>query len=366
MNNLEDLRYLKLALFLAQKRKGQTSPNPCVGAVIVKEGKIIGYGFHEGAGKPHAEAIAIERAGSQVHGSTLYLNLEPCVHWGRTPPCVEKIIQSKIKRVIISTFDPNPLVYKKGVERLKREGIEVSIGLLEEESKKLNEMYFKYIKKKIPFVALKAAISLDGKIATQSFQSKWISSSGSRKYTHLLRTEFDSILVGINTILYDDPLLTVRYPSGSTKKIKRIILDSNLKFPENAKILNTISNGEIIIYTGKNSSEKKMNILIKKGVKIVPMTLKKGKIPLIEVLKDLGEKEVTSVLVEGGGKVFNSLLTEKLADKIFIFLAPILIGGENAPSLFMESKIKELKHALNLKKINFLKIDKDILIEGYF
>jgi diaminohydroxyphosphoribosylaminopyrimidine deaminase/5-amino-6-(5-phosphoribosylamino)uracil reductase len=208
MSNLEDIKYLKLALFLARKGKGWTSPNPCVGAVIVKDGKIVGYGFHESAGKPHAEAVAIERAGPRASDSTLYLNLEPCVHWGRTPPCVEKIIESKIKRVVISTFDPNPLVYKKGVKKLEEKGIKVSVGLLEEESKKLNEVYFKYIKSKLPFVALKVAMSIDGKIATQSFQSKWISSKGAREYVHLLRGEFDSILVGINTNQY-----AIEFPS---------------------------------------------------------------------------------------------------------------------------------------------------------
>jgi diaminohydroxyphosphoribosylaminopyrimidine deaminase/5-amino-6-(5-phosphoribosylamino)uracil reductase len=366
MKNIEDLKYLKLSLFLAQKGKGWTSPNPCVGAVIVKNRKIIGTGFHEGPGKPHAEAIAIQKAGSQVHDSILYLNLEPCVHWGRTPPCVERITKSKIKRVVISTFDPNPLVYKKGVERLKKEGIEVTIGLLEEESKKLNEIYFKYIVKKIPFIAIKAATSLDGKIATQNFQSKWISSPCAREYVHLIRGEFDCILVGINTIIHDDPLLTVRHPIWRNKKIKRVILDSNLRFPENAKILKTLFNGEIIIYTGKNSSEKKINILRKKGVEIVPMSLKQGKIPIAEVLKDLGKREVSSVLVEGGGKIFNTFLSQKLVDKIFIFLAPIIIGGEKAPSLYTDSKIENLKKALNLKKINFLKIENNVLVEGYF
>ncbi|MCP2519209.1 bifunctional diaminohydroxyphosphoribosylaminopyrimidine deaminase/5-amino-6-(5-phosphoribosylamino)uracil reductase RibD [SCandidatus Aminicenantes bacterium Aminicenantia_JdfR_composite] len=366
MSNLEDIKYLKLALFLARKGKGWTSPNPCVGAVIVKDGKIVGYGFHESAGKPHAEAVAIERAGPRASDSTLYLNLEPCVHWGRTPPCVEKIIESKIKRVVISTFDPNPLVYKKGVKKLEEKGIKVSVGLLEEESKKLNEVYFKYIKSKLPFVALKVAMSIDGKIATQSFQSKWISSKGAREYVHLLRGEFDSILVGINTILRDDPLLTVRHPLWRNKKIKRVILDSTLKIPENSKILRTISKGDIIIYTGEGSSKKKINMLEKRGIKVIPLRLKESRIPIIEVLKDLAKREITSILVEGGRKIFSSFLMEGLADKIFIFVAPIFIGGKEAPSLFEESQIKELKDVLKLKKIFYFRIDKDILIEGYF
>ena len=361
----QDLQYMKLALFLAKKGKGWTSPNPCVGAVIVKNGKIIGYGYHQGPGKPHAEAIAIREAGSLTQGSTLYLNLEPCVHYGRTPPCVEKIINSGIKRLVISTYDPNPLVNKKGVERLRKEGIQVSIGLLENEARKLNEIYFKYIVKKIPFVALKAGISLDGKIATQNFKSKWITSTETRDYTHLLRGEFDCILVGINTILYDNPLLTIRHPLWSSKKIKRAILDTNLQFPEKSRIVKTLSDGEIIIYTSPNSSKKKIFSLREKGIDIVQIPIKNGNLCLVEVLKDLGSREVSSVLVEGGGEPLGSFLSEKLADKIFLFISPKIIGGEKAPSIFPQSKVEELKSALTLKNIKFFRIKNDIIFEGY-
>ncbi|MFQ6083299.1 MAG: bifunctional diaminohydroxyphosphoribosylaminopyrimidine deaminase/5-amino-6-(5-phosphoribosylamino)uracil reductase RibD [Candidatus Aminicenantia bacterium] len=365
MKNLSDINYLKMALFLAEKAKGWTSPNPCVGTVITQEGNILGVGFHQGPGKPHAESVAIEQAEEELSGSTLYVNLEPCVHWGRTPPCTEKIIQAGIKRVVISTLDPNPLVNQKGVGKLKEAGIEVEVGLLKEEAERLNEIYFKYITQKIPYLAVKAAVSLDGKIATKKFNSKWISSPQTREYTHLLRGEFDAIMVGINTIIQDNPQLTVRHSNWPNKRIKRIILDSRLRFPLQAKILSTLAQGEIIIYTLENSISEKAKFLKQKGVEIVTVSQKSGKVDLNQVLIDLGRKEISSVLVEGGGQVFSTVLSERLTDKIFLFISPIIIGGEKAPSFFKSERIEYLKQVYRLKNINYFTIESDIIVEGY-
>ncbi len=298
--------FMKVALNLAEMGKGMTSPNPLVGAVIVKNGKIIGKGFHKRAGENHAEVIALEEAGEKAEGGTLYVNLEPCVHWGRTPPCVERIRSAKIRRVVIGTIDPNPLVNSKGVEFLRRNGIEVRTGILEKEAKEINFSFFKSITKRMPFVAIKMAMTLDGKVATWTGESKWISSKESRNYVHLLRSEFDAIMVGVGTIIKDDPLLTIRY--GKPKKIIRVILDSNLSIPENSKILGTLDSGKVIIFKAKNENLEKTERLKAKGVDIV--FLENGdKIPLKKVLFHLNEMGVNSLLVEGGPTLVTSILS---------------------------------------------------------
>lgn len=366
MSNQKDLFYLRMAYSLAEKAIGWASPNPYVGAVVVKKDVIVGYGYHERPGKPHAEAVALQRAGSLSKKSTVYVTLEPCNHWGRTPPCVESLLLARPKRVVISALDPNPLVFKKSLRRIKQAGIKTSVGLLKEKNNNLNEAYLKHITKKIPLVAVKAAISLDGKTATKNYSSQWISSEKTREYMHLLRGEYDAIMVGINTILQDDPLLTVRHPNWKGKRITRIILDSHLRFPLKAKILSTITQGEILIFTSKKTPQRKAEILAKKGVKIFPFPLLTSRINIKNVLSLVGRQKIASVLVEGGGQVLTSIFEKGLADKLYLTISPKLIGGETAPSLFQGKGVNFIKQALCLKKIDFFPIDEDIVVEGHF
>ncbi len=353
--------FMKVALNLAEMGKGMTSPNPLVGAVIVKNGKIIGKGFHKRAGENHAEVIALEEAGEKAEGGTLYVNLEPCVHWGRTPPCVERIRSAKIRRVVIGTIDPNPLVNSKGVEFLRRNGIEVRTGILEKEAKEINFSFFKSITKRMPFVAIKMAMTLDGKVATWTGESKWISSKESRNYVHLLRSEFDAIMVGVGTIIKDDPLLTIRY--GKPKKIIRVILDSNLSIPENSKILGTLDSGKVIIFKAKNENLEKTERLKAKGVDIV--FLENGdKIPLKKVLFHLNEMGVNSLLVEGGPTLVTSLFEESLVDRVYIFVSPLLIGGQSAPTFFEGKGSQKISDSLKLENLKNFCIGKDTVIIG--
>ncbi|HDS09212.1 MAG TPA: bifunctional diaminohydroxyphosphoribosylaminopyrimidine deaminase/5-amino-6-(5-phosphoribosylamino)uracil reductase RibD, partial [Firmicutes bacterium] len=333
--------------------------------VIVNDGMIAGVGYHEKPGHPHAEIIALNQAGVKAQNATAYITLEPCTHWGRTPPCVDSIIKSGLKRVVVSSLDPNPLVYKKGIEKIKAAGMDVSLGLLDENNYKLNEIYVKYITKKIPFVTIKAALSFDGKTATRSHDSQWISSSKTREYVHLLRGEYDALMVGINTILKDDPLLTVRHPHWIGKTIARIVLDSDLKFPLQAKILNTLSKGKILIFTLNEGRNIKADSLRKKGVEIISLHSESGRINLKDVLINLGERGISSLIVEGGSTLQTSFLENKLVDKVFITLSPKLIGGRDAVSFYQGQGAEFIKNALELKNISILEIGDDILIEGY-
>lgn len=364
MNSQNDIAYLQMAYALAQKAKGWASPNPYVGAVIVKKGVIVGYGYHEKPGNLHAEAMALQRAGSQSFNSTAYITLEPCVHWGRTPPCIDSILQARLKRVVISALDPNPLVYRKGIRRMKQAGIEVSVGILEEKNRQLNESYRKYITEKIPFVIAKAAISLDGKIATKTFDSQWITSSATREYIHLLRGECDAVMIGINTLLKDDPLLTVRHPNWKGKRLTRIILDSHLRFPLKANMLKTLSQGKILVFALQKASAKKADLLKQRGVEVI--LLPGSRIDLKEVLSWLGKNEISSVLVEGGGHLHTSMIMERLVDKIYITISPKLIGGKSAPSLFEGEGVSSIKDSLRLKRLSSFRINEDLIVEGYF
>ncbi len=363
MKNLKDIFYLQMAYGLAEKAIGWASPNPYVGAVIVKKNIIVGYGYHERPGKPHAEVIALQQAGSLARNSTTYINLEPCVHWGKTPPCTEALLQARIKRAVISDFDPNPLVSKRGIKKLKEAGIETSLGLLQEKNRRLNETYIKYITKKLPFVAAKAAISLDGKIATKKFSSQWISSPETRQYFHLLRGEFDALMVGVNTLITDDPLLTVRHPNWQKKRLTRIILDSHLRFPLQSRILSTLSQGKILVFTLKEASLKKADALRKKGVEVI--SLSSRRVEVNKVLSWLGQHEIASVLVEGGGRLLTSIFEEKMADKIFVTLSPKLIGGKTAPTLLQGKGADFIEDSLSLKRAHTFQIDEDTIVEGY-
>jgi len=363
MKNQKDIFYLQMAYALAGKAVGWASPNPYVGAVLVKGEKIVGEGYHEKPGQPHAEIVALRKAGSLARNSTAYITLEPCVHWGKTPPCIDALLPAGLRRVVISDLDPNPLVYKKGVKRLREAGIEVSVGLLREKNRHLNETYLKYITKKIPFVTAKAAVSLDGKISTKKFSSRWISSPQTREYFHLLRGEYDALMIGVNTLIKDNPLLTIRHPNWKGKRLTRIILDSHLRFPLKAKILSTLSQGKILVFTTQNASLKKADALGRSGVEVV--MLSSSRIALKKVLSWLGIHEISSVLVEGGGRLLTSMFEEKLVDKAFISLSPKLIGGATAPSFLQGKGVDLVKDSLYLKRTHSFQIDEDIIMEGY-
>ncbi|MCK4648977.1 bifunctional diaminohydroxyphosphoribosylaminopyrimidine deaminase/5-amino-6-(5-phosphoribosylamino)uracil reductase RibD [bacterium] len=361
---MNDKKYMRVALKLAVRAKGRTSPNPLVGAVIVKDNRIIGKGYHRRAGEPHAEINALDMAGERARGATLYLNLEPCAHFGRTSPCTKKIISSRIKEVVVAMIDPNPLNCGRGVKELRKAGIEVKVRTLKKEAKKINEAYIKYITTKKPFVILKTAMSLDGKIATKTGDSKWITNESSRKYVHKLRSEVDAVLVGIETVLKDDPLLTIRCPKSKVQSQPvRVVVDSRARIPLGAKILNRAA--PTIVATTKLASRKKIEALKKKGAKVLIIKNKNRKVDLRELLKRLGELEITSLLVEGGGRINASFLKNGLVDKVLFFIAPKIIGGEEALTPVEGEGIERIKHAIKLKDISIKRFREDVLIEGY-
>jgi diaminohydroxyphosphoribosylaminopyrimidine deaminase/5-amino-6-(5-phosphoribosylamino)uracil reductase len=356
-----DEKYMALALKLAERGKGRTSPNPSVGAIIVQKEKIVGQGYHKRPGEPHAEVEALRSAGSKARGSTLYLNLEPCSHQGRTPPCTESIIKSGIKKVVVALKDPNPLVNGKGIKRLRSAGIEVKSGVLRKPALRLNEGYIKYITTGKPFIILKTAASLDGKIATSQGDSKWITGARAREYTHRLRGEMDGILVGIGTVLADDPYL--RANSKERRKNQRepvkIIVDTKLRTPLRAKVLSPPA----IIATTKGASPKKVSVLRKKGIEVLIIEEKEGKVNLRKLIKELGKREITNLMIEGGAEINTSFLKENLVDKILFFIAPQIIGGRK--SSVGELGIFKLRDALHLSGITFKRFADDLLIEGY-
>ncbi|MEH7221518.1 bifunctional diaminohydroxyphosphoribosylaminopyrimidine deaminase/5-amino-6-(5-phosphoribosylamino)uracil reductase RibD, partial [Bacillus toyonensis] len=288
--------YMKLALENARAMRGQTTPNPLVGSIIVTDNQIVGIGAHMKAGEPHAEIHAIRMAGEKAYGGTIYVTLEPCSHHGRTGPCAEAIVQAGIKRVVIAVLDPNPLVRGQGIKILRDAGIEVVIGVCEEESQKMNEVFNKYIVSKRPFVTLKSAVTLDGKIATSTSDSKWITSEEARKEVHLIRNENSAILVGVNTVLKDNPSLTTRIPNG--KNPIRIILDSTLRIPVESKVV-TDGEAPTWIFTTHNSAADKKHALEKLGVKIF-VTSGNKHVNLQEMLDVLGQNCISSLLIEGG------------------------------------------------------------------
>ena len=365
MNNSKDLAFLEMAYGLAEKARGRVSPNPLVGALVVRAGAIVGHGYHEEAGKPHAEVIALGRAGGLAKKATAYITLEPCVHWGRTPPCADSLLRARLKRVVVSALDPNPLVYRKGIRKLKQAGVDVSLGLLQEKNSRLNETYIKYITQKLPFVTLKAALTLDGRMATRRFDSRWISSPATREYVHLLRGEYDAIMVGIQTVLHDDPLLTLRHPNWGEKRLTRIILDSRLRFPLKARMLSTLGEGKLIIFTLDGVSTRKAGLLTDRGVEVVPLRGHSGMIDLHDVMGWLGRREVSSLLVEGGSRLMTSLLEQKLADKVYLTVSPKITGGDQALPLLGGRGVDFIKDSIRLKNPRSFRVEEDIIIEGY-
>ena len=360
----QDIYFMQLALDLAQKARGYTSPNPMVGAIIVKNGKVIGSGFHQRAGMPHAEIIALRQVGKEAAGATMYVTLEPCAHTGRTAPCTEKIIAAGIKRVVVAMTDPNPLVNGKGIKQLKAAGLEVQCGVLAQEARQLNEAFIKYITCKRPFSALKTGMTLDGKIATHTKASRWITGAASRRYGHLLRHQYDAIMVGIGTVLADDPRLNTRLPGGGNDPL-RVIIDSTAKIPLTARVIS--ENPErTIIATTEAADKKKIAALRAKGVEIISLPpTAEGKVPLGEMMTVLGQKEITSVLVEGGSTLNFALFAAGLIDKVHFFIAPLIFGGTAAPTPVGGKGVATVEEAWRLTNVNYDFYEDDILITGY-
>lgn len=366
MKNLDDRYFMSRAIELAKNGIGATKTNPLVGCVIVRNEKIIGEGYHKVFGSCHAEVNAINDAktkGENLDGATLYVNLEPCSHYGKTPPCADRIIEEKIKRVVIGNCDPFEKVSGRGIERLRNAGIEVEVGVLKDECEKLNERYFTYIKNNRPFVVLKAGMTIDGKIATKTYESQWITSEESRKFSHELRGMCDAIMVGINTVLKDDPTLNVRagrYPHSPA----RIIVDSKLRISPSAKVLSKDLENIAIIATTENCDREKFEILSKmENVNVIIVAEKNKMVDLRDLMEKLKTFNISSILLEGGGSLNASMLREKLVDKFYFFIAPKIIGSDGI-SAIGSMGIEKLDEAIGIKDVEVTKIATDILIKG--
>ncbi len=359
MNN--DEYYMQLALKLARKGKGYVSPNPLVGAVIVKNGIIIGQGYHKLFGGPHAEVNAIKNARQDLTDATLYVNLEPCCHEGKTPPCVESIIKNKIGKVVIGAIDSNPLVSCGGSNYLQSRGIEVTTGILENECRSLNEIFFHYMETGMPFVTVKYAQTFDGRIATANGQSQWISSPASLKFAHMLRARHDAVLVGAGTILKDNPELTVRHIHG--RNPLRVVVDSGLSIPEKSKILQNLSGAKTLIATTKTAEDPQFRHIAASGGEIITIDAdSRGQVDLKKLLKILAARGISSVLVEGGAQIITAVLKNDLANRLVAIIAPKIIG--KGIEAIGDLQINDLKYAKNLSFQKIKRIGPDIVIES--
>lgn len=354
-------KYMRLALENAHAAKGQTAPNPLVGSVIVNDGRIVGIGAHLKPGEPHAEIHALRMAGEHAKGGTIYVTLEPCSHHGRTGPCAEAVVKAGLARVVVAAPDPNPLVAGRGIKILRDAGIEVIEGVLREESERLNEVFNRYIVSKRPFVTVKSATTLDGKIATRTNSSRWITSAEAREDVHQLRHESGAILVGVQTILHDDSQLNTRLPNG--RNPLRVVLDSTLRIPEDARVV-TDGEAPTWIFTGANADAAKRERLEAAGVRVIETSGER--VNLEQVLDALGESEISSLLVEGGGQVIASFVEQGLADKLVLYMAPKLVGGKDAPTFIEGLGIADMNDAVGLTGLTVEQLGPDLKFEAYF
>lgn len=360
-DTVTDEFYMKRALQLARRGEGQVSPNPMVGAVIVKNGRIIGEGYHERYGEEHAEVNAIGNAGGTVENATVYITLEPCCHFGKTPPCVDSLIACRPARVVIGATDPNPLVAGKGIEALRRQGIATTVGILEAQCCQLNERFFKFIRTGMPFVTLKFAQTLDGRIATATGHSQWISSLPARRYTHRLRACHDAVLVGIGTIAADDPELTVRYVRG--RNPRPIVVDSELRIPLAAKVLRKRDGGQTLIVTTERSDPAKRRRLAESGIEILVVAGdSRGRVDLKATLPELGKRNLSSLLIEGGAAVITSVLQSGIADRLVVVIAPKIIGQGIAA--VGDLGIRKMDEALGFSCRKITRRGGDLIIDG--
>ncbi|HEX5646194.1 MAG TPA: bifunctional diaminohydroxyphosphoribosylaminopyrimidine deaminase/5-amino-6-(5-phosphoribosylamino)uracil reductase RibD [Nitrospira sp.] len=368
-NSQQDYHYMTLALRLAAKGRGTASPNPMVGALVVKQGKIIGQGFHLCPGLPHAEILALRQAGSRARGATLYVTLEPCSHLKkRTPPCVPEILRSGVRRVVIAMTDPNPLVKGKGTAALRRAGLSVTIGIVRAAAEELNRAYVHWMKTKRPHVILKAGMTFDGKIATASGESKWITGTQSRAEVHQLRGQMDAVLVGIGTVRADDPSLTARVGRDLKKMAPRqplrIVVDSALRLPLTARILSQQQNAKTIVATTHSAPASRKRALLKRGIEVLSLPGLRRKVSLPALMDELGKRGVTSLLVEGGGEINAAMLNTGLVQHVRLYLAPMLLGGADAKGVIGGKSPARLASALKLRNVTTRSIGEDLVLEG--
>lgn len=357
-----DEKYMRLSMQLAGNAIGRTSPNPLVGAVIVKDNRVVGCGWHRKAGTPHAEVHALNQAGELAQGADVYVTLEPCAHYGKTPPCAKALVEAKVKNVYGGLLDVNPKVAGKGFKILEDAGIHVEYGFLQDELRKQNEVFFKWIEHKKPFVVLKAAMTLDGKIATATGQSKWITNETSRAYGYKLRDIYDGIMVGINTVIEDNPMLTARVDGG--KNPIRIVVDSSLRIDINANVVQDKSAKTIVATTDKADKDKILKLQAQDIDVIVVDKDENDKVDIEKLLDILGQQNICSILVEGGATLSGSFVAKKLVDKVYFFIAPKIVGGKEAKTPVAGTGILNLQEALALKDIQIEKLEEDILIIG--
>lgn len=359
----KDYFYMQRALELAAKARGFTSPNPMVGAVIVKDDRVIGEGYHHKCGEAHAEVDAFNNATEPVEGATMYVTLEPCSHTGKTPPCADRIIKEKISKVVVGATDPNPLVSGRGIKKMQNAGIDVSYGLLAEKSIQLNEIFMKYIVDKKPFVVYKSATTLDGKIATATGESQWISNEKSRAEVHMLRHYLSGIMVGINTVIADDPMLNCR-ADGCTSPV-RIVVDSSLKIPVESNIIQTADKYQTIIATLQDSTCTKADMLKQMGAQVITVKEKNSRVDLNNLMEILGEMGIDSILLEGGGTLAYSAFNQGIVDKVIYYIAPKIFGGANAKTSVEGSGFDKIADSIKLKNITTNMVDNDICITAY-
>lgn len=357
--------FMRQTFRLAKKACGRTSPNPMVGAILVKDGKVVGKGYHKKAGEPHAEINAIKDAGDLSRDADLYVNLEPCSHYGRTPPCADAVIKAGINKVFIAIKDPNPEVAGSGIKRLREAGIKVETGILKDEALILNEAFIKHVTTGMPFVTLKAASSLDGRIATRTGDSKWITGEASRLHVHKMRDKVDAILVGIGTVDIDDPSLSTRLPNKKGRDPIRVIVDEELRISLSARVINPESKDSLIIATTEMAPAQKIEKLKMLGARILVLKSINKMVPLKGLMKELGKTGITSLLIEGGSEIHASALREGIADKLAIFYAPKIIGGVSSIPVVGGRGSESLSDATELDRLTTKKFGADILIEGY-
>ena len=361
--NRSHASFMALALRLARRGLGRTSPNPAVGAVVVSGGRVVGRGYHRRAGAAHAEVEALRQAGPRARGATLYVTLEPCNHVGRTPPCCDAILKAGVSRVVIAERDPNPVTNGRGINRLRREGLEVVRGVRASEARELNEPFYKAMTVRLPFVIAKVGQSLDGKIATTSGESRWITSDASRRVGHQWRSRVDALLIGANTVLQDDPFLSVRGARRRAGYPIKIIVDSRLRTPPTARLFSAQSPMPTLIATTVRSKTKQQ-AFTRRRVEIITLRPSQGRVPLRQLFRRLARRGIQSILIEGGGEVVASALAERLIDRVVFFIAPLLIGGRTAPGSVGGRGIPRLARAIRLQEMTCRRVGTDLCVEA--
>jgi len=359
-------KFMRAALGFARKGLGKTSPNPAVGAVIVRKDQVIAAGFHRKAGEPHAEVEALNRLGDKARqGDTLYVTLEPCNHYGRTPPCTQAILEKGVRKVVVGMKDPNPRVTGGGCDYLIGQGVEVVAGVLEGECRRLNEWFVTYVTQGRPFVIAKSAMTLDGWTATSTGHSRWVTNERSRDWVHRLRSQVDGILVGVGTVMADDPLLNTRLKKGRGKDPVRIIVDTHLSIPPSARVLGHAQGSETLIAVGEGVGSRRLRRIERKGISFLRCPEKEGRIDLKVLMQKLGTRSITSVLLEGGATLMGAMIRERLVDKFCVFKAPRILGGSDGRPMALGKGPSSMDQSIPLKDIRIRRFGEDLLITGY-